>query len=62
MALLIVAAGMASFPNSAIWQGSTLARPLAVAGARLLPDGAFQDASQWARGSAVSLQKGLDIK
>ena len=62
LALLIVAASVACFPGSAVWHGSSLVRPLAVAGSRLLPEGAFHDASDWAKGSAVTLRKGLDIK
>jgi uncharacterized membrane protein required for colicin V production len=61
LALLIVAASVACFPNNIVWRSSMLAGPLAVAGSRLLPEGACEEVSQWARGSAVSLRK-LDFK
>jgi uncharacterized membrane protein required for colicin V production len=61
LALIIVAACVAIYPESALWNRSTLARPLAVAGSRLLPEGAVDEVGQWASKSAISLKRGLDI-
>ena len=62
LALIIVAASVAIYPDSGLWQRSSLARPLAVAGSRLLPEGAVEEVSQWASKSALTLKKGLDIR
>lgn len=61
IALIVVAAGVAVYPDSGLWGRSRLAAPLALAGSRLLPDGAVDEVSQWASKSAVSLKRGLDI-
>ena len=61
LALIIVAAGVSIYPKCPLWNDSTLARPFAIAGSRLLPEGAVQEVSQWATKSAVSLKRGLEI-
>ncbi len=61
LALIIVAASVSIYPKCNLWTDSRLAGPLAVAGSRLLPDGAVQEVSQWASKSAVSLKRGLEI-
>lgn len=62
IALIATAACVAIYPSSTLWENSSLARPLALAGSRLLPEGAVQEVSQWASKSAVSLKRGLDIR
>lgn len=62
LALVIVAAGVSFYPNNSLWNESNLASPLAIAGSRLLPDGAVKEVRRWASRSAVDLQRGLDIR
>ena len=62
LALVFVAAGVALFPKSDIWQQSKLATPLAIAGSRLLPEGAVQEVTRWAGQSAAEMRQGLNIQ
>jgi len=62
LALIIIAACVSFYPRSAVWQESSLAGPLAVAGSRLLPEGAVREVRRWAADSAADVRKGLDIK
>ena len=61
MVLLLVAIGVSCCPKSALWNNSKLAGPLAVAGSRLLPDGAVQQVKRWGLRSAENVREGLDI-
>jgi uncharacterized membrane protein required for colicin V production len=60
--LVIVGAAGSCFPSNALWPKSTLAAPLAQAGARLLPEGAVKEVAQWASRSAADVGRNLDIK
>lgn len=62
LCLVLIAAIVSFYPNNRIWSRSTLATPFAVAGSRLLPDGAVREVRRWAAESAVDLQRGLDIR
>jgi uncharacterized membrane protein required for colicin V production len=62
LALVFVAAGVSFYPGSKVWPQSKLAEPLAIAGSRLLPDGAVKEVRRWAAQSAMELSQGLDIK
>jgi uncharacterized membrane protein required for colicin V production len=62
LALVIVAVSTALFPASSIWKHSTLANPMAVAGSRLLPEGAVKEVKCWAAQSASNFKQGLDIR
>jgi len=61
-ALMVVAAAYTFFPQWSIWKESTLAEPMAVAGSRLLPNGAVREAARWSEHSAKDLRVGLDIQ
>ena len=62
LCLVLIAAIVSLYPNNRMWSRSALATPFAVAGSRLLPDGAVKEGKRWASQSAVDLQKGLDIR
>ena len=59
--LVIVAAGVSLYPRSGLWQESKLARPMAVAGSRLLPEGAVSEVKRWAGESVAEMRQGLNI-
>jgi uncharacterized membrane protein required for colicin V production len=62
LCLVLIAAIVSLYPNNRMWSRSALATPFAVAGSRLLPDGAVKEVKRWATQSAVDIQKGLDIR
>lgn len=62
LTLLFFAAGVSCCPHCEVWERSMLAAPLAVAGSRLLPDGAMVEVKHWAAQSTIDIQKGLNIK
>jgi uncharacterized membrane protein required for colicin V production len=62
LALVLVTVGVTFFPKSRVWNDSTLAEPLAVAGSRLLPEGAVGEVKQWVSRSTSEVSQGLDIK
>ncbi|HYF51199.1 MAG TPA: CvpA family protein [Planctomycetota bacterium] len=62
LTLVIIAAAVTFYPANPIWHDSTLARPLAIAGSRLLPEGAVKEVKRWATRSAGDVSKGLDIQ
>jgi len=62
LALILIAAAAACFPQSGIWPSSALAAPLARAGSRLLPEGTMQDMAHWADRSVADIRKQLDGK
>ena len=61
LCLVLIAAIVSLYPNNRLWSRSALATPFAVAGSRLLPDGAVREVKRWAAESAMDLQRGLDI-
>jgi uncharacterized membrane protein required for colicin V production len=55
LALLLIAAAVTFSPQSRVWRHSSLAEPMAIAGSRLLPDGAVIEVKRWvARSSSAS--------
>jgi len=62
LALILVAAAASYFPASGVWPQSALAGPLARAGARLLPEGAVKEMTQWANRSVADIRNELDAK
>lgn len=62
LALVIVAAAVSFYPKHDVWNKSTLAAPLAIAGSRLLPEGAVGEVKRWASRSAGDVSEGLDIR
>lgn len=62
LCLVLIAAIVSMYPQNRIWTRSALATPFAVAGSRLLPDGAVKEVKRWAAQSALDLKKGLDIQ
>ncbi len=62
LALVVCASAVSIYPRSGVWENSNLARPLASAGARLLPDGAVDAMKCWAVQSATDLGQRLDIR
>ncbi len=60
---LVAAASLVSlWPRQSVWTESKLVPPLAVAGARLLPEGAIQELHVWLETSAQEVGRGLKIK
>lgn len=49
LAAILIAASVAFFPHGTAWKNSHLTNPLAIAGARLLPQGAVQEMRDWAK-------------
>lgn len=49
LALVIIAACVSFFPNCQVWQYSRLSERMAVAGSRLLPQGAVEQMRRWSR-------------
>ena len=62
LALVIIAASVAFCPGNRIWQHSKLSGPLAVAGSRLLPEGAVSEVRRWGAESAQDARRGLEIR
>ena len=59
--LLIIAACVSLYPKWAMWRESSLARPFAIAGSRLLPEGAVGEVKRWAGESVAEIRHGLNI-
>ncbi|MFH0939604.1 MAG: CvpA family protein [Planctomycetota bacterium] len=62
LSLVIIAISVTFWPENRIWQYSKLSSPMAVAGSRLLPEGAVKEVKRWSIESAHNVRLKLDIK